>query len=53
MRKRDLLDYIALFGGLIATGFAIYFYSERYKETQIKKRNPDKDTKDKIGVILD
>lgn len=53
MRKRDLFDYIGLFSGLIATGFAIYFYAERYKETQIQKRNPKKDPKTKVGVILD
>lgn len=53
MRKRDLFDYVALFSGLIATGFAIYFYAERYKDTQIAKRNPKKDPKDKLGVILD
>jgi hypothetical protein len=57
MRKnRDLLDYISLIGGFIATGFAIYFYYERYRSNKMNKRTPiksEEDKKDQIGVIID
>jgi hypothetical protein len=54
MRKRDLFDYIILAGGLISTGFAIYFYYERYRELKMKKRSLEAKTEtDKLGVILD
>lgn len=56
MRKRDLFDYIVLGAGLISTAFTIYFFIERYKAIQTKKRNPSIDTdpdKSKVGVIID
>jgi hypothetical protein len=53
-RDRDILDYVVLFSGLIATSLTIYFLIDRYKAKKSATRTPiDKEPKDKIGVIIE
>lgn len=53
-RDRDILDYVVLFSGLIATSLTIYFLIDRYKAKKSANRTPiPKDPKDKIGVLID
>ena len=52
-KKRDILDYIVLFSGLVATSLNIYFLIDRYKAKKRATRTPIDKPKDKIGVIIE